>query len=241
MAEMKTVHGTPGKLAAQAYNATARQEFDYFESGSAARAHAEAEGFDPGYLVESGNYTKAPRLYSADLKKNMTRAFRWLAAPGSQPFLHSYHGTVTLGRTHAVGETKLELDVPSQGAPVLQLDRCDIITFTTSPPQKLSATSIQRSVPAGLSVGRNVISGDYLDEDMDQALRDRNRDWEHVLVVGDTAISDYVQLIMDEHEGQSNVGEGLSSVAISECIMTGAFLASGLILPAIQARLNALH
>ncbi|HTB48499.1 MAG TPA: hypothetical protein VK712_00265 [Verrucomicrobiae bacterium] len=183
------------------YSVITAQEFDYFSSSRDAEAHADAEGIYREELtsLESG-YTRLPRYYSDDLEDRLSTAVELLAGPTPQTFLHSDRYKITLGQTSPKdGQPNVEQLLPQTTAHrscSLRVLSCNFVQFSLIPRQD-GAIERAESGPVDLKLGRNVLltarwlSDGTTDEEA-QAIRDSQRDWESVLVIGDAAIQSYL-------------------------------------------------
>jgi hypothetical protein len=194
------------ELATEACKIITQQEFDYFESESAARDHIVFEGLDPSDLstTELG-YTKVPRIYSSNLDINLNDAFKTLGAPEEQDFVHIDRYGITLGRTPEGDgyDAGIDLLLPSHGRSCsLRLRSATSSTFSLQPKQGDKTLEASRGKPIELPLGKNVLLADSSEDDYSSAVYDSFRDWERVLIVGDAAIKKYIYMNWYEEKGE---------------------------------------
>jgi hypothetical protein len=175
------------------------KEFDYFESGSEARAHADFEGVD---LAELGGtplgYTSVPRQYPDNLKANLGTLFRSLEHEPSLHFVHIDRYGVRLGHTH--GGASLVVAEGEQSCS-LQFNSGTVAEHSLQPKQDNDADpSLDWNKAIQLPLGRNVLREDSGAADYARAARDGFRDWERVLIVGQDAIKRYIHTCFFEKD-----------------------------------------
>lgn len=199
-------------LAGEARDIITAAPYDYFDSGRAAQACALAEEVDPGEItVNESGYHRVPRNYPADLGQKLNEAFGLLSGDDPQEFLHIDRYGITVGFTPS-GENHPTLVIPSHGQSVaLRLRSCDYVRYGRIPSDPNFLKSQPKAVldsPRELPLGRNVVL-DRTDKGTEaQAVRDTQRDWEKVLVVGQQAVERFV------HDTVSSLPSGSPEIAM---------------------------
>ena len=195
------------------------RELDYYDSVGQARAHAETEGIDELTFIPNigyREYTGVPRKYPEDLEDRITSVFGRLLSGQPQTFIHSVNHRLTVGSTlpgASTDEAGAELVIAEHGR------SCDIrmplseIIVTRMIPQVNSATRNETSQrnfkPVELRLGRTILV-DYVRDakDFETAVRDSHRPWEAVLVVGISAIHEYMSTMEAKADKYAPKGPG---------------------------------
>ena len=128
----------------------------------------------------------------------MVATFEALSSDEPQTFLHYDRYGITAGRTkpdNSGYEPELRISADERRC-ALFLPASDFARLSLIPRQGRDAPAAH-SGSLELPLGRNIIIDDSTEEEKSQALRDRYRDWEKILVVGDAAVRSFIELTCD--------------------------------------------